>query len=524
MRRNASRLNSDKGLQNMQNQTSTPSTTRNRLLAAAASVAIAGAIGFGAVTSGTAPVLAEAVRVEGVQATGFADVVEKVSPAVVSVRVQARIEPASDDGFSFGMPGFDNLPEGHPLERFFREFRGDRGPGGERFGNRERRERNRPVSQGSGFFISEDGYLVTNNHVVQGGATFAVVLDDGSELEARLVGTDPRTDLALLKVEEEREFTYVDFADDSAVRVGDWVVAVGNPFGLGGTVTAGIVSARGRDIGAGPYDDFIQIDAAVNRGNSGGPAFNLNGKVVGINTAIFSPSGGNVGIAFAIPASTAEDVISSLMENGAVVRGWLGVQIQPVTAEIAESIGLENARGALVTDAQADGPALEAGIKAGDVITAVNDREVASPRELARIVAAYAPATKVDVTLWRGGAEEQVSVELGELPGDGQRADVEVPSPAPASSTALEDFGLTVTRADDGKGLVVTDVEPGSPAAERGIEAGDVIVAVNSIAITGAEDVARAVDEAGKAGRKAVLVQVSRDDNNRFVALPIAQG
>ena len=510
----------------MQNQTSPSSTTRNRLLAAVASVAIAGAIGFGAVASGTAPVLADAVRVEGVQATGFADVVEKVSPAVVSVRVQARIEPASDDGFSFGMPGFDNLPDGHPLQRFFREFRGDRqfgdrGGRSERFGHRQRRERTRPVSQGSGFFISEDGYLVTNNHVVQGGATFAVVLDDGTELDATLIGTDPRTDLALLKVEDEREFTYVAFADDGQVRVGDWVVAVGNPFGLGGTVTAGIVSARGRDIGAGPYDDFIQIDAAVNRGNSGGPAFNLNGEVVGINTAIFSPSGGNVGIAFAIPASTAKEVISSLMENGAVVRGWLGVQIQPVTAEIAESIGLDGARGALVTDAQSDGPASEAGIRAGDVITAVNDRDVASPRELARIVASYAPKTRVDVTVWRGGTQEQVGVELGELPSDGQRADVQVPSPVPAT---LEDFGLTVAPADDGKGLVVTDVAGGSPAAERGIEPGDVIVAVNSVAITGPEDVTRAVEEAGKAGRKAVLVQVSRDDNNRFVALPIVQG
>jgi len=513
----------------MSNQT-TSNRTRTRLLAAAASVAIAGAIGFGAVTSGTVPVFAEAVRVEGVQATGFADVVEKVSPAVVSVRVQARIEPANDRGFSFDMPGFDNLPEGHPLQRFFREFRGDRdmygnrGPRGERFGNRDGRERARPVSQGSGFFISEDGYLVTNNHVVQGGSTFTVVLDDGTELDADLVGTDPRTDLAVLKVNADRNFTYVSFADDNQVRVGDWVVAVGNPFGLGGTVTAGIVSARGRDIGAGPYDDFIQIDAAVNRGNSGGPAFDLNGQVVGVNTAIFSPSGGNVGIAFAIPASTAKEVVGSLMESGAVLRGWLGVQIQPVTTEIAESIGLNGARGALVTESQADGPASEAGVRAGDVITSVNDRAVASPRELARIIGAYAPKTKVDVTLWRGGAEQKVSVELGELPGE-QQAEASTETPAPATaSTALEDFGLTVTRADDGKGLVVTDVEPGSPAAERGIEAGDVIVAVNSVNVSGADDVARAVADAGKAGRKAVLVQVTRDDANRFVALPISQG
>jgi serine protease Do len=519
----------------MQNQTNSVATTRKRsLLAAAASVAIAGAIGLGAVTSGTAPVLADAVRVEGVQATGFGDVVEKVSPAVVSVRVEARVEPASDNDsggrFSFGMPGLEDLPNDHPLSRFFREFRGERGDrewrgerGQERFGNRPRSERTRPVSQGSGFFISDDGYLVTNNHVVQGGAKFTVILDDGAELEASLVGTDPRTDLAVLKVDDKREFTYVAFADDSAVRVGDWVVAVGNPFGLGGTVTAGIVSARGRDIGAGPYDDFIQIDAAVNRGNSGGPAFNLNGEVVGVNTAIFSPSGGNVGIAFAIPASTATEVVKNLVENGSVVRGWLGVQIQPVTDEIAESIGLDGARGALVTETPSDGPAHDAGVRAGDVITAVNDRAVASPRELARIIGSYSPDTKVDVTLWRGGAEQKVNVALGQLPGEEARADQQVPAPA-AADTSLADFGLTVTRADDGKGLVVTDVEPGSAAAERGIQAGDVIVAVNSVDVTTAEDVNKAVADAAGAGRNAVLVQISRDDANRFVALPIARG
>ena len=520
----------------MANSTNIGSKTRKRLLAAAASVALAGAIGLGAVASGTAPVLAEAVRVEGVQAPGFADVVEQVTPAVVSVRVQAKVEPVSERGrgsYSFEMPGFEDLPPDHPLYRFFREFRGERewrndraprGERGERFNHRERRERARPVSQGSGFFISEDGFLVTNNHVVEGGSTFTVVTDSGEELDARLVGTDPRTDLAVLKVDDERKFTYVTFADDEKVRVGDWVVAVGNPFGLGGTVTAGIVSARGRDIGAGPYDDFIQIDAAVNRGNSGGPAFNLSGQVVGINTAIFSPSGGNVGIAFAIPASTAQDVVTSLMESGAVLRGWLGVQIQPVTPEIAESIGMKDEKGALVSDAQEDGPAREAGIRAGDVITAVNDREVASPRELARIVANYAPDTKVDVTLWRGGSQEQVSVELGKLPGDDQLASRDE-APAPSSSdTALEDFGLTVARADDGDGLVVTDVEAGSPAADRGIQAGDVIVSINSVAIANSQDVAKAVAEAEDAGRKAVLVQISRDDGNRFVALPITRG
>jgi len=518
----------------MTEMTNASSSARKRLLAAAASLAIAGAIGVGAVTSVTVPVFAEAVRVDAPQQPGFADVVEKVSPAVVSVRVKSRIEPASDaNGFfngpggMFGGPGFDNLPDDHPLKRFFREFRGDgqRGetPRSERRDER-RAERLRPTSQGSGFFISEDGYLVTNNHVVGDGAEFTIVMDNGDELGAKLVGKDERTDLAVLKVDrEDRKFTYVSFADDSKIRVGDWVVAVGNPFGLGGTVTAGIVSARGRDIGAGPYDDFIQIDAAVNRGNSGGPAFNLNGEVVGINTAIFSPSGGNVGIAFAIPASTAKDVVAKLMEGGSIERGWLGVQIQPVTDEIAESIGLEKPRGALVSEAQADGPAKAAGIMAGDVIVSVDGKPVASPRELARLIGNIDPGKSVSVEAWRSGKSQTFDVKLGTLPGSEDRAEA-IPDKASPEEGSLAGFGLTVTKAEDGKGLVVTDVEADSEAADRGIQAGDVILAVNSKEVTSAADIEAAVQEASKAGRKAVLFQVMRDDANRFVALPVARG
>ena len=510
----------------MTTPTRSVSRTRKSLMAAAASVAIAGAIGFGAVTTGTAPVLAEAVKIEAPQQTfGFADVVERVSPAVVSVQVKAKIEPASDRGAQlFSGPGFDDLPDDHPMKRFFREFRGFGDQDGQRRdGRRERRNAEpRPVSQGSGFFISEDGYLVTNNHVVEGGSAFTVVMDDGAELDAKLVGTDPRTDLAVLKVEEARKFTYVAFADDSKVRVGDWVVAVGNPFGLGGTVTAGIVSARGRDIGAGPYDDFIQLDAAVNRGNSGGPAFNLNGEVVGINTAIFSPSGGNVGIAFAIPASTAKEVVEDLMKSGTVERGWLGVQIQPITKDIAESLGLADAKGALVSEAQADGPAKAAGVAAGDVITAVDGRAVASPKELARLIGNIQPGKAVEVSLWRNGKAEKVTVTLGELPGAEKQAKIE--QPAPADANALEDLGLTVTRADDGKGVVVTAVDPDSEAASRGIQPGDVIVAVNSKEVGSGDDVTAAVADAAKAGRKAVLMQIMRDDTSRFVALPVAKG
>jgi serine protease Do len=483
-------------------------------------------------TSGTSPVLADAVRVEAPQVPSFADVVERVSPAVVSVKVKAKIQPTADDG-SDDQDGFDNLPNNPQLRRFFKEFRGFGDQGGQnddghrRFGHRDRNnDQPRPVAQGSGFFISEDGYLVTNNHVVEEGTAFTVVTNDGKELDAKLVGTDPRTDLAVLKVDGGGKFTYVDFADDSKVRVGDWVVAVGNPFGLGGTVTAGIVSARGRDIGAGPYDDFLQIDASVNRGNSGGPTFNLNGQVVGINTAIFSPSGGSVGIAFDIPASTAKQVVGDLMKNGAVQRGWLGVEIQPVTSDIAESLGLKSNNGALVSSAQDDGPGKKAGITAGDVITQVDGKDVASPKELARLIGAYSPGKSVDVTVWRDGKSQTIKVDLGKLPAsDKQASNDQQPQPAtPAKPDTLADLGLKVTKSENGKGLVVTDVDPDSDAADRGIQPGDIITAVNSVEVNGTDDVTKAMTEAVKAGRKAVLMQITRDDNNRFVALPVAKG
>ncbi|QKV18613.1 Do family serine endopeptidase [Oricola thermophila] len=501
------------------------SSVARKLAAAlvASTVLGVGIAGFsGAVT---APANAEAVRVETqANAPGFADIIEKVSPAVVSVRVKSDIQPAVSDLGPFDGRGFEDLPRNHPLRRFFEEFGPQfRNPDG--FNNRrsQRRNRARPVAQGSGFFISEDGYLVTNNHVVEGGTEFTIVTDDGTELEAELVGTDPRTDLAVLKVDDDRKFTYVAFADDSRVRVGDWVVAVGNPFGLGGTVTAGIVSARGRDIGAGPYDDFIQIDAAVNRGNSGGPTFNLNGEVVGVNTAIFTPSGGNVGIAFAVPASVAKDVVAELMEDGTVERGWLGVSIQPVTAEIAESLGLDEARGALVADPAEGAPADKAGIRAGDIITAVDGREVSDARELARVIASYDPGSKVEITYLRRGRERSVTVELGELPGNDQVASARS-APGRTAETALADFGLNVMPADDGDGVVVTGVDPDSAAADAGIRVGDKVIEVNNEAVASAEDIEKALDDVAEAGRKAALILVERGDASRFVALPIDQG
>jgi serine protease Do len=352
----------------------------------------------------SAPAIAQAARQLAGPAS-FADVVDQVKPAVVSVRVKARAESAAERG---------PVPEGVPpgLERFFREF-GEGQPGPR--GPRGRGERPVQMSQGSGFFISADGYVVTNNHVVQNAVEVQLVTDDGRTLDARVVGTDARTDLALLKVTDGGQFPFVKLSP-AQPRIGDWVLAVGNPFGLGGTVTAGIVSARGRDIGAGPYDDFIQIDAPINRGNSGGPTFNGAGEVIGVNTAIYSPSGGNVGIAFAIPVGTVEKVVADLKEKGSVSRGFIGVQIQPVTAEIADAIGLRQAAGALVADAQANGPAARAGLRRGDTITAVNGQAVRDARDLTRRIAEVKPGETVKVTVWREGRERAIAIEVGRQP------------------------------------------------------------------------------------------------------------
>jgi len=340
---------------------------------------------------------------------GFADIVEKVKPAVISVRVKMN---ASPQVMNFGS---ENSPfqQGSPMERFFRRFglpdgttpNEPRTPGG----------RNLVTGQGSGFFISADGYAVTNNHVVDKAETVEVTTDEGKSYTAKVIGADPRTDVALIKVDGRNDFPYARFSDN-VPRIGDWVLAVGNPFGLGGTVTAGIVSARGRDIGAGPYDDFIQIDAPVNKGNSGGPTFDVDGSVIGVNTAIFSPSGGSVGIAFAIPSDTVKTVVAQLKDKGTVSRGWIGVQIQPVTSEIADSMGLKTTQGALVAEPQSDGPAAKAGILSGDVITAVNGTAVKDARDLARQIAALAPSSSVKLTVLRGGQERTLTVSLGELP------------------------------------------------------------------------------------------------------------
>ncbi|MEM1377823.1 MAG: Do family serine endopeptidase [Pseudomonadota bacterium] len=498
-----------------------------------ASLFIAGAVvgaGFTGYNVGViSPANAEAVRVETpAAAPGFADVVDVVSPAVVSVRVRSSVRPVNDRFSNRMTPrGFQDLPENHPFQRFFREFEREFGFG-ERRGERPRAERprrQRPISQGSGFFISGDGFLVTNNHVIENGEEFTIILNDGSEYEAELIGTDPRTDLAVLKVNADAEFTYVDFAPDNKTRVGDWVVAVGNPFGLGGTVTAGIVSAFERDIGSGPYDQFLQIDAAVNRGNSGGPTFNLNGEVVGVNTAIFSPSGGNVGIAFAVPANVASEIVEDLIVDGSVQRGWLGVSIQPVTDDIAESLGLNEAAGAIVSELTQGTPAEEAGIEPGDVIVGVNETDVEGPRELSRAIADFDPGADVAIRIIRDGRERSIDVTLGELPTREELAGL--PSSGPeeeVSPTAMQDFGLTVVPAEDGEGVLVTDVEADSAAAQAGIAAGDIIREINNTPVTNAGEIAAQIDAVREQGRRAALVRVEGENSSRFAALSIDEG
>jgi serine protease Do len=439
---------------------------------------------------------------------GFADVVEKVKPAVIAVRVKVNAGPQNSS--------FDGqLPQG--FERFFRRF-GDQdmlpdmpGRGAPDMPQRAPR---RSAGQGSGFFISADGYAVTNNHVVDRAEEVEVQTDDGKTYSAKVIGTDPRTDLALIKV-DGNNFPYARLASH-APRIGDWVLAVGNPFGLSSTVTAGIVSARGRDIGAGPYDDFLQIDAPVNKGNSGGPTFDTEGNVVGVNTAIFSPSGGNVGIAFAIPASTVDSVVKQLRDKGTVTRGWIGVNIQPLTKDIADGMGLKSVDGALVAEPAPNSP--------GDVIVAVNGEKIANARELTRRIGSMSPGDSVKLTLMQGGSEKTVNLTLGELPA---QAGLRRGGGEERSAPGREDMMLGLQLAPAGSvagsgsdGVVVTRVMPDGPAAERGFKTGDVILEVAGKPVKDPADVRKALEDARKDNKRTVLMRVKSGEGTRFVALP----
>src|SRR5882724_4279603 len=462
------------------------------------------------------------------QPVGFADIVERVKPSVISVKVNINEKVASKDD-SANKDEDSPFQPGSPMERFFRRFGGPDGlppglrggPGGGRGG------RGQVTGQGSGFFISADGYAVTNNHVVDGADKVEVTTDDGKTYTAKVIGTDPRTDVALIKVSGRSDFPFAKLSD-SKPRIGDWVLAVGNPFGLGGTVTAGIVSASGRDIGNGPYDDFIQIDAPVNKGNSGGPAFDTSGEVMGVNTAIYSPSGGSVGIAFSIPASTVKNVIAQLKDKGSVSRGWIGVQIQPVTSDIADSLGMKNAEGALVAEPQANGPAAKAGIESGDVITAVNGQPVKDARDLARKIGSLAPNATVKLSVISKGAEKTISLTLGELPRDQRQARVKSDD-GDKSGTQVPRLGLSLAPAANvagagSEGVVVTQVDPDGPAAQQGFRTGDVILDVAGKRVASPDEVRKAFADARSGGKRTVLLRVKSGENIRFLAVPVGRG
>jgi serine protease Do len=479
---------------------------RGILLGSAATLALA------LLTGPETRALAEAAQVQtpaAIAPSSFADVVEKVRGAVVSVKVKTTETADASEEFEF-----PQIVPGDPLERFFKHFREE--------GGRPHAKPHVTQAQGSGFIISADGYVVTNYHVVENATEVSVSLDDGKELPATIVGTDKKTDIALLKIKEGGNYPHVDLAT-SVPRVGDWVIAVGNPFGLGGTVTAGIISARGRDIGASPYDDFLQIDAPVNRGNSGGPTFNAQGQVVGVNTAIFSPSGGSVGIGFAIPAETVQTVVAALKEKGVVARGWIGVQIQPVTQEIADSMGLKSAKGALVAEAQPGSPASEAGIKSGDVILGIDGERIDGPRELAKRVAALGPGKKADLIYWHNGAEKTVTVKLGSLP---EEKEARVRPNLKEGNDVFKGLGLTLAPASSiqgagNQGVVVAEIDPDGAAAQKGMQVGDVILEAGGHPVSKPADVAAALAEAKKDNRKAVLLRVKGSDGTHFVAIAV---
>ncbi len=493
-----------------------------------------------AILLGTALVLATpfAPMLPGSTAEGrpapdsFADLAAKLLPAVVNVSSTQKVEARA--GAPNG-PEIPMVPPGSPFEQFFKDFLNrnrPHGPGQGQGGDQPAPER-RMQSLGSGFIIDASGLVVTNNHVIDGADEITVTLQDNTSLKAKVVGRDETGDIALLQVKPDKPLPAVQFGDSDHARVGDWVLAIGNPFGLGGTVTAGIVSARGRDIRQGPYDDFIQTDAAINRGNSGGPLFNMDGEVIGMNTAIYSPSGGSIGIGFSIPANMVKSVVAQLKDFGHPRRGWLGVRIQQVTPDIAESLGLHDATGAMVAGVNDGGPADKAQIKNGDIILKFNNQDVKEMRTLPRIVADSEVGQSVPVLLWRNGKEVTVQATLAEKPDDTQVASATSGGTQQGSKpTEISGLGLKLAPIDqdskekyslgaDQKGVVITDVTPNSPAAERGLKAGDVIVEVQQGEVGTPADVQQKVDSVRKESRKSVLLLIQSQDGLRWVPVPL---
>ena len=463
---------------------------------------------------------------------GFADLADKLLPSVVNISTTQTLKPEKQKERSQSRPQF---PPGSPFEEFFKDFFKDHDS--PQSGRPDAKPR-KATSLGSGFVIDPTGYIVTNNHVIADADEITVKLADDTELKAEVVGRDTKTDVAILKVKSTKPLTAARWGDSDRSRVGDWVLAIGNPFGLGGSVTAGILSARQRDIQSGPYDDFLQTDAAINRGNSGGPMFNMDGEVIGINTAIYSPSGGSIGIGFAIPSNLAKNVAAELIRepDHTVHRGWLGVRIQAVTDEIAESLGLDKSKGALVASVNDNGPAQNGGIQPGDVILTFDGKAVSDMRHLPRLVAETPVDKTVPVTVWRKRKETPLRVKVGRLDETEQVAAKEPPKKAPTKEDAptVTALGLTLANispemkekfslADDSKGVVVVDVAKDSPAAEKGLKPGDVIVEAAQEEIKSATQVAGKVDDAKKAGRKSILLLVERQGDLRFVALRLDQ-
>jgi serine protease Do len=449
---------------------------------------------------------------------GFADLAEKLLPAVVNISSTQVSHERAQRG-----PEIPQFPPGSPFEEFFRDFL-DR--------NRPDAPPRRVTSLGSGFIIDSSGYVVTNNHVIEDADEITVILQDNTNLKAKLVGKDSKTDVALLKVETDKPLPAVKWGNSDKARVGDWIVAIGNPFGLGGTVTAGIISARARDINSGPYDDYLQTDASINRGNSGGPMFNLDGEVIGINTAIFSPSGGSIGIGFAIPSSLAHTVVDQLRQFGVTKRGWLGVRIQTVTDDIAENLGLPKAKGALVAGVTEGGPAEKGGIQAGDVITSFDGKDVPDMKRLPRIVAETPIDKDASVEVWRKGKSTKLKVKVGELKEEESQAKDESPAPQAQPRETASVLGLTLSalseqlrdryKIDPGvKGVIITQIASDSPARGQGLSAGDVILEAASKKVSTPKEVVAAVDEAKSKKRKSVLLMVEGQNGQNFVVLPL---
>lgn len=492
---------------------------RARNLAAAAMVALlAGGTAISFATETPPP--ANASLTTTYANAGYADLVAAVKPAVVNVRVERTAEPEEAMGGQGG-PNMD--PE---MRRFFERFFGEQGQGPMQQAPRPPQHER---GEGSGFIVDASGLIVTNAHVAGGADKITVLLDDGTELDAKLQGIDQKTDLAVLKVDAGKPLPYVTFGDSSKVRVGDAVVAVGNPFGLGGTVTSGIVSATGREIGSGPYDDFLQIDAPINRGNSGGPTFNLKGEVVGVNSAIFSPSGGSVGIGFAIASNLAKQVVDDLKDDGKVERGWLGVQIQGLDEDLASNLELGKPHGALVSEVQPGSPAEAAGVKQGDVVLSFAGKPIDKVGQLSRAVAVVTPGTKEEIVVWRDGKEKTLEAVIAAMPSQDQVASsepakqgAEQPKLGLALAALTPDQRQQMGLDSDVQGVLVTQVQPGGPAEAKGIQAGDIIVSVDRKPVREPKEVVAAIRKAHESGAKSVLLYVSRDGNERFEAVPLA--